>query len=47
MEAKQRNPIANAVYSLLRMNAFTNINHSCPYNVSDLSYISFTFLFFS
>ncbi|KAH8300019.1 hypothetical protein KR044_008513 [Drosophila immigrans] len=31
---KRRNPIAIAVYKFFRMATTTNINHSCPYNVS-------------
>ncbi|KAH8390985.1 hypothetical protein KR215_003323 [Drosophila sulfurigaster] len=29
---KRRNPIAIAIYRFFRMDEFTNINHSCPYN---------------
>lgn len=38
MASKNRNPVANAIYSLLRMDAYTNINHSCPYDVSGSLY---------
>lgn len=40
--SKYRNPVANAVYSLLRMDAYTNINHSCPYNVSYSHHFNYT-----
>ncbi|XP_030560387.1 uncharacterized protein LOC115762358 [Drosophila novamexicana] len=29
---KRRNPIASSIYKSLRLDVFTNINHSCPYN---------------
>ncbi|KAH8371026.1 hypothetical protein KR093_005945 [Drosophila rubida] len=32
MENKKRNPIAIAIYKFFRIERFTNINHTCPYN---------------
>ncbi|EDW57313.2 uncharacterized protein [Drosophila virilis] len=29
---KRRNPFASSIYKSLRLDVFTNINHSCPYN---------------
>ncbi|KAH8416129.1 hypothetical protein KR222_008633, partial [Zaprionus bogoriensis] len=29
---RRRNPVANAMYKMLRLETYTNINHSCPYN---------------
>ncbi|XP_051859480.1 uncharacterized protein LOC117568019 isoform X3 [Drosophila albomicans] len=29
---KRRNPIAKTLYMLFRLENFTNVNHSCPYN---------------
>ncbi|XP_033149242.1 uncharacterized protein LOC117134726 [Drosophila busckii] len=31
-DTKRRNPIANALYKYFRFDAYTNMNHSCPYN---------------
>ncbi|XP_064540406.1 uncharacterized protein LOC135429857 [Drosophila montana] len=31
-KGKRRNPIASSIYKSLRLDVFTNINHSCPYN---------------
>ncbi|ALC41250.1 CG33632, partial [Drosophila busckii] len=32
-DTKRRNPIANALYKYFRFDAYTNMNHSCPYNL--------------
>lgn len=40
---KRRNPVAFAMYKLLKFETFTNINHSCPYDVSSPHLIGFIF----
>ncbi|XP_064540347.1 uncharacterized protein LOC135429806 [Drosophila montana] len=32
MQSNRRNPIADAVYKFLRLEFYSNLNHSCPYN---------------
>ncbi|XP_034480090.1 uncharacterized protein LOC117785924 [Drosophila innubila] len=29
---KRRNPMAHAVYKFFRLDTYSNLNHSCPYN---------------
>ncbi|KAH8391257.1 hypothetical protein KR215_009709, partial [Drosophila sulfurigaster] len=34
MVSKRRNPFAKAIYKYLRIESFSNLNHSCPFDVS-------------
>ncbi|KAH8263070.1 hypothetical protein KR044_003840, partial [Drosophila immigrans] len=40
---KRRNAFAKALYGLFRLDSFTNLNHTCPYDVSS-SNVSVSFL---
>ena len=40
---KRRNPMAQLLFTVMEWEKYSNINHSCPYNVSSLKHFAYDF----